>query len=50
MGNARHTAKNLKVVQIDSEKNLLLVKGAIPGAVGSYVIVRSRAPRKGKQQ
>ena len=50
MGNARHTVKNLQVVKIDSEKNLLMLKGAVPGAVGSYVIVRSRAPRKGKQQ
>ncbi len=50
MGNKRHTVKNLQIVKIDSEKNLLLLKGAVPGAVGSYVIVRSRAPRKGKQQ
>ena len=35
MGNARHTVKNLQVVKIDSEKNLLMLKGAVPGAVGS---------------
>ena len=50
MGNARQTVKNLRVVKIDPEKNLLMVKGAVPGAVGGYLIVRSRAPRKGKQQ
>ena len=50
MGNKRHTVKNLRIVKIDSEKNLLMLKGAVPGAVGSYVIVRSCAPRKGKQQ
>ena len=50
MGNARQTVKNLQVVKIDTEKNLLIVKGAVPGAVGGYLIVRSCAPRKGKQQ
>ena len=39
-GNERITMRNLKVVQIDSDKNLLLVRGAIPGAAGAYVIVR----------
>jgi large subunit ribosomal protein L3 len=32
--------RNLKVVKVDSEKNLLLVKGAVPGPAGGYVIVR----------
>jgi large subunit ribosomal protein L3 len=41
MGNERHTTANLKVVKVDAEKNLLLVKGAVPGAVGSYVVVRA---------
>ncbi|MFN7733436.1 MAG: 50S ribosomal protein L3 [Pirellula sp.] len=35
----RVTMRNLKVVKVDSEKNLLLVKGAIPGPAGGYVIV-----------
>ena len=40
MGNARRTAQNLSVVRVDAERNLLLVKGAIPGAKGCDVIVR----------
>ena len=40
MGNVRVTTKNLEVVQIDAEKDLLLIKGAIPGAPGADVIVK----------
>ncbi len=40
MGNVRVTTKNLEVVQIDTEKDLLLIKGAIPGAPGGDVIVK----------
>ncbi len=39
MGNARRAAQNLEVVRVDVERNLLLVKGAIPGARGSDVVV-----------
>ncbi|MGF6147969.1 50S ribosomal protein L3 [Kingella potus] len=39
-GNTRSTVQNLQVVRIDAERNLLLVKGAVPGAVNSDVIVR----------
>ncbi len=38
-GNARVSVRNLKVVRIDVENNLLLVKGAVPGPNGGYVIV-----------
>jgi large subunit ribosomal protein L3 len=41
MGNVRVTTKNHKVVLIDQEKNLLVVKGPVSGAAGSYVTVRS---------
>jgi large subunit ribosomal protein L3 len=34
------TMRNLKVVKVDAEKNLLLVKGAIPGPAGGFVVVR----------
>lgn len=34
------TMRNLKVVKVDTEKNLLLVKGAIPGPAGGFVVVR----------
>ena len=41
MGNVRCTVQGLEVVRVDAERNLLLVKGAVPGAAGSDVIVRS---------
>lgn len=40
MGDARVTVKGLTVVQIDAERNLLLVRGAVPGASGSLVVIR----------
>jgi large subunit ribosomal protein L3 len=39
MGNRRVTARKLKVVQADPERNLLLVKGAVPGANGGLVVI-----------
>jgi large subunit ribosomal protein L3 len=40
MGNVRRTAENLEVVRVDSDRNLILVKGAVPGAANGRVIVR----------
>lgn len=40
MGSVKVTVKNLEVVKVDAEKNLLLIKGAIPGAKGSVVTVK----------
>jgi large subunit ribosomal protein L3 len=40
MGNERVTAKNLRVIKIDSDENLLLVRGAVPGPRGSYLLIR----------
>jgi large subunit ribosomal protein L3 len=40
MGMDRITVQNLKVVKIDTQRNLLMVKGAVPGAEGNYVIIR----------
>lgn len=40
-GNERVTSRNLKVVKVDLEKNLLLIRGAIPGPNGGYVFVRT---------
>ena len=40
MGNVRRTAQNLEVVRVDSERNLLLIKGAVPGHKGGRVVVR----------
>lgn len=39
MGNVQRTAQNLEVVRVDVERNILLVKGAVPGAKGSDVVV-----------
>jgi len=43
MGNERYTAQNLQVIKIDPEKNLLAIKGSIPGHKGGLVIVRDSA-------
>jgi large subunit ribosomal protein L3 len=43
MGNVRRTVQKLEVVQVDPEKNLLVVRGAVPGANGGYVEVKKRA-------
>jgi len=40
MGNVRITVKNLEVVQVDLERNLLIVKGAVPGGPNSLLTVR----------
>jgi large subunit ribosomal protein L3 len=39
-GNARSTTRNQKLVRVDAENNLLLVRGAVPGPNGGYVIIR----------
>jgi len=41
MGDERVTVKNLEVISFDADKNLLAVKGAIPGARGGLILVRS---------
>lgn len=49
MGNVRRTTQNLEVVRVDSERNLLLIKGAVPGAKDGNVIVRASVKaRSGK--
>lgn len=40
MGHERVTVKNLEVVKVDAEENLLLVRGAVPGPNGGYVMIR----------
>jgi large subunit ribosomal protein L3 len=40
LGNERVTARNLKVVKVDADQNLLLVRGAVPGPNGGYLIIR----------
>ena len=40
MGSVRRTTENLRVVEVDAARNLLLIRGAVPGAPGGQVIVR----------
>jgi large subunit ribosomal protein L3 len=44
MGSQQVTVRNLEVVEVDAEDNVLMVKGAVPGPNGAYVLVR-RAKR-----
>jgi large subunit ribosomal protein L3 len=46
MGGGRVTVRNLRVAKVDAENNLLLLRGAIPGAAGGYVIVRKAVAAK----
>jgi large subunit ribosomal protein L3 len=40
MGVERKTIKNLKIVKVNTEENILLIKGAVPGPNGAYVLIR----------
>ena len=46
MGSERVTTLNLRVEKVDGEQHLLLVRGAVPGAPGSYVVVRKAVAAK----
>ena len=46
MGDEQVTVQNLEVVRVDAERNLLLIKGSVPGAPGGDVIVRSAVKAK----
>ena len=48
MGNARITVRNLEVLGVDAEDQLLVVKGSIPGPDGRYLVVR-RAKKVSKR-
>ena len=43
LGNIGRSILNLAVVRVDAERNLLLVKGAVPGHAGSHVVVKPAA-------
>jgi large subunit ribosomal protein L3 len=45
MGNERVTSKKLQVIQADAERNLLLVKGSVPGANGGLLMVKKHVMR-----
>ncbi len=46
MGDRRRTQQNLQVVRADAERGVLFLKGSVPGAEGSFVLVRDAAKRK----
>jgi large subunit ribosomal protein L3 len=48
MGVERRTIENLRVVEVDAERNLLLIRGAVPGAEGGTVLVRPSVKAKGQ--
>ena len=50
LGNARVTTRNLKVVKVDAENNLLIVRGAVPGGPDGYVLVRKAIAAKPEPQ
>jgi large subunit ribosomal protein L3 len=46
MGTDQVTTKNIQVVEIDAENNILVVKGAVPGAISSYVTIHKAGTRR----
>ncbi|MEX2122520.1 MAG: 50S ribosomal protein L3 [Woeseia sp.] len=49
MGNVRRTVQNLEVIRVDAERNLILIKGAVPGHSGSQVLVRPAIKARQKE-
>ena len=45
MGQVQRTTQNLEIIQVREADNLLLIKGAIPGAEGDYVVIRESKKR-----
>jgi large subunit ribosomal protein L3 len=50
MGDERVTTLNLRIEKVDAESNLLLLRGAVPGAKGGYVVVRKAVAAKPEPQ
>jgi large subunit ribosomal protein L3 len=46
MGSTRVTTRNLKIVQVDAENNLLVLHGAVPGSPGGYLVIRRAVAAK----
>jgi len=46
MGDVRRTIKGLTVARVDAENNILMIRGAVPGANGSVVVVRKATKNK----
>jgi large subunit ribosomal protein L3 len=50
MGDARITVKGLTIARVDTENNLLMIRGAVPGANGSVVVVQKAAKHEKKKR
>ena len=50
MGNVAQTTLNLAIVRVDKERNLLLVRGAVPGHAGSHVVIKPAAKIRRKKK
>ena len=48
MGNVRCTVQNQRIVRIDAERKLILVRGAVPGAPGSEVVIKASEKKRNK--
>ena len=46
MGVERKTTKNLRVVRVDADENIILVRGAVPGPNGAYVLIKKADAHK----
>jgi large subunit ribosomal protein L3 len=46
MGDEKVTSKNHALVSVDAEKNIMVIKGSVPGANGGYVIVKQSKGKK----
>ncbi|MBI5665430.1 MAG: 50S ribosomal protein L3 [Nitrospirae bacterium] len=49
MGDERVTVKNIEIIDVRKEQNIMLVKGAVPGATGGYLIIKSESPVAAKE-
>ena len=49
MGDERVTVKNIEIIDVRKEQNIILVKGAVPGATGGYLIIKSESPVPAKE-
>lgn len=47
MGNVRRTIQGLEVVRVDSERNLIMIKGAVPGAKGGDLMIKPSVKARG---
>jgi large subunit ribosomal protein L3 len=47
MGNVRRTVQGLEIVRVDVERNLLMIKGAVPGAKGGDVMIKPSVKARG---